>query len=264
MAIGMGKLKSKETITLSIILWKKVRQEAFQGILHRFVNDPEFRASQLEHDRNEKVCIKMNDLACKDFSHYMTHAEYFRYRRNSCISLKKSGKLDHWGIVLTSTKRCLHLNRLGNDNSGPCPTGLEFWWNGYLDEIVVVCYWPMSRSTGRNLGRGVIRTWDKIHLNVNHLMHDNWVAYFRTSSRRSLFSGRAPTCRDQSNVWSSQMLLHVIPKFETKILRSDIFVQVNLMTVVPTLGNLRIRHKKRQSGKSKVPAKQRGSWPKVC
>ena len=52
----------------------------------------------------------------------------------------------------------------------------------------------------RNQGREVIRNWYKIHLNVNLLMHDNWVAYFRTWSRRSLFSGRAPTCRNQSNV----------------------------------------------------------------
>ena len=54
-----------------------------------------------------------------------------------------------------------------------------------------------------------------------------------------------------------------IPKFETKIPRSVTFVQVNLMSVAPTLQNLRIVHKKRQSGKSKVPAKQRGSWPKM-
>ena len=53
-------------------------------------------------------------------------------------------------------------------------------------------------------------------------------------------------------------------KFETKIPRSVTFVQVNLMSVAPTLQNLRIVHKKRQSGKSKVPAKQRGSWPKKC
>ena len=31
-----------------------------------------------------------------------------------------------------------------------------------------------------NLGREVIRNWDKIHLNVNLLMHGNWVAYSRT------------------------------------------------------------------------------------
>ena len=61
-----------------------------------------------------------------------------------------------------------------------------------------------------------------------------------------------------------QRLLHVIPKFETKIPRTVTFVQVHLMSVGPTLQNLRIVHKKRQSGKSKVPAKQRGSWPKMC
>ena len=56
---------------------------------------------------------------------------------------------------------------------------------------------PMNVTIDRgNLGRKVIRNGDKIHLNVNLLMHDKWVAYFRTWSRRSLFSGRAPTCRD--------------------------------------------------------------------
>ena len=53
-------------------------------------------------------------------------------------------------------------------------------------------------------------------------------------------------------------------KFETKIPRSVTFVQVNLRSVAPTLQNLRIDLKRRQSGKSKVPAKQRGSWPKMC
>ena len=34
------------------------------------------------------------------------------------------------------------------------------------------------------------------------------------------------------------------------------------MSVAPTLQDLRIGLRRRQSGKSKVPAKQRGSWPK--
>ena len=29
---------------------------------------------------DEEVCIKMDDLANKDFSHYMTESEYFLYR----------------------------------------------------------------------------------------------------------------------------------------------------------------------------------------
>ena len=86
---------------------------------------------------------------------------------------------------------------------------------------------------------------------------------FKTTRRRSLFSGRAQTCRNQSDVFDSQKLWYVVLTFETKIPRSVTFVQVNLMSVVPMLQNLRIGLKRRQSGKSKVPAKQRGSWPKV-
>ena len=38
----------------------------------------------------------------------------------------------------------------------------------------------------------------------------------------------------------------------------------DLISAAPTLQNLRIVHAKRQNGKSKVPAKQRGGWLKVC
>ena len=61
----------------------------------------------------------------------------------------------------------------------------------------------------------------------------------------------------------SRRLFHVTLKFETKILRSDILAQVNLISAAPTLQNLRIGLRRRQSGKSKVPAKHRESWPKV-
>ena len=40
---------------------------------------------------------------------------------------------------------------------------------------------PMNVPIDRgNLGRGVIRKWDKIHINVNHRTHDNWVVSFKT------------------------------------------------------------------------------------
>ena len=50
-------------------------KRGFQGIHDRFLIDSEFRASQLEHDRDEEVCIKMDELAEKDFSHYVTDSE---------------------------------------------------------------------------------------------------------------------------------------------------------------------------------------------
>ena len=63
----------------------------------RFLKDDEFRASQREHHRDEEVCIKMDGLADKDFSHYMTESE-----------------------KLISMKRCLHstvyTKNLENDN----------------------------------------------------------------------------------------------------------------------------------------------------
>ena len=31
-----------------------------------------------------------------------------------------------------------------------------------------------------DLIRGVVKSWDEIHRTVSYLMHDNWVAYFRT------------------------------------------------------------------------------------
>ena len=58
--------------------------------------------------------------------------------------------------------------------------------------------------------------------------------------------------------------MHVIPKFETKIPRSVTICPGEPHERSPNAPNLRIVHKKRQSGKSKVPAKQRGSWPKMC
>ena len=98
---------------------------------------------------------------------------------------------------------------------------------------------------------------------VFHRIHDSRVASFRMWSRRSYqFYGRAQTYGNQSNVSNSRKLLQVTLKFETKILHSDTFSQVDLISKVQTLQNFRIGVRRRQNGKSKVPAKQRGSWPK--
>ena len=94
-----------------------------------------------------------------------------------------------------------------------------------------------------------------------HQVHDNWVASFRIWSRRSLFSGRAPTCRNQSNVWNSQRLLHVTLKFETKILRSDWFAQVILISVTPKIWGSRhqpLNHEKENLLWTPV---RRCTWP---
>ena len=64
---------------------------------------------------------------------------------------------------------------------------------------------------------------------------------------RSVSYGKAQTYGNRSNVCKSRKLF----ARHTKIRDQN-----------PTLQNLRIGLRRRQSGKSKVPAKQRGSWPK--
>ena len=51
-----------------------------------------------------------------------------------------------------------------------------------------------------------------------HRIHDNWVAYFRTWSRRSLhrFCGRTQTYGNQSDVFNSPKPCYATPTFETK------------------------------------------------
>ena len=100
---------------------------------------------------------------------------------------------------------------------------------------------------------------------VAHQIHDNWVAYSRIWSRRSLHRlyGRAQTYGNRSDVYNSRKPLYVTLTFVTKILRSDQCAQVNLISAAPTLQNLMIGLKKRQGGKSDVPVKQLGGWSKV-
>ena len=75
MATDMGRPKNKNSIMLPIIWETDASRGFFQGIHDRFANDPDFRAAQFEHDRDEEVCIKMDELAQADFSHHMTQAE---------------------------------------------------------------------------------------------------------------------------------------------------------------------------------------------
>ena len=81
-----GKTTEKKEYHLAHNLKKKCIKKNFKGIHDRFLRDPEFRTAMLEHDRDEEVCIKWDDLADKDFSHYMTESEYFRYKQNWWIS----------------------------------------------------------------------------------------------------------------------------------------------------------------------------------
>ena len=71
-----------------------------------------------------------------------------------------------------------------------------------------------------------IEQWDLLRMFTQQI-HDNWFAYSRMWSRRSLhrFYGRAQTYGNRSDVIKSRQPLCVTLTFVTKILRSDWFVQ---------------------------------------
>ena len=60
-----GKTTEQREYHVAHNLRKRCIKRHFQGIHHRFENDPEFRASQLEHDRDEEVCSRWMSLRKK-------------------------------------------------------------------------------------------------------------------------------------------------------------------------------------------------------
>ena len=87
-----GKTTEQRDYHIAHNLRRRCIKRHFKGIHDRFLKDPEFRESQLEHDRTEEVCIQMDEIAQKDFSCHMTQGECFRYRKNWWISLNNSWK----------------------------------------------------------------------------------------------------------------------------------------------------------------------------
>ena len=86
-----GKTPEKKEYRLADYLKKRCIKRKFTGIHDGFLRDPDFRKSMLEHDRDEDVCLKWDDLAEQDFTYRMSESEYFHYRQNWWISLNKSG-----------------------------------------------------------------------------------------------------------------------------------------------------------------------------
>ena len=57
MATDSGKLYNKKKTIKPIICKRDVSRGVSKGFTIAFLNDPDFRAAQLEHDRDEEVCI---------------------------------------------------------------------------------------------------------------------------------------------------------------------------------------------------------------
>ena len=109
-------------------LKKRCIKRRFTGIHDRFLRDPDFRKSMLEHDRDEDVCLKRDDLAEQDFTYRISESEYFHYRQNWWISLNKSG---HTGGPLKKrsdfNQALFTLNRLQRESGGRQLRPMPYW-----------------------------------------------------------------------------------------------------------------------------------------
>ena len=104
-----------------------MHQEAFQSDPRSFLTRSCFRERMLEHDRDEEVCIKMDDLADKDFSHYMTESEYFHYKENWWISLNKSGNTGPLRNRSVFNQALSTLNRSHRESGGQQLRPMPCW-----------------------------------------------------------------------------------------------------------------------------------------
>ena len=99
----------------------------FEGVHDPFLEDPEFRESQLEHDRTEEDCIQMDKDAQKDFTYHMTQAEYLRYRKNWWISLNNCGKTRPLKDRSDFNDALTTLNRLHRESGERQARPVPFW-----------------------------------------------------------------------------------------------------------------------------------------
>ena len=106
---------------------KKCIKRKFTGIHDRFLRDPDFRKSMLEHDRDEDVCLKWDDLAEQDFTYRMTESEYFRYKQNWWISLNKSGDQGPLRKRSDFNQALSTLNRLHQESGGRQLRPMPYW-----------------------------------------------------------------------------------------------------------------------------------------
>ena len=270
--VGNGKPTGsvwKETIAVSATIWISVRKVHHQ-IRLRILSCGRVseKSSRTRSPRGKSPSGRMSRWLCTDYLRRTCNNSFCKkWHPPECLFYKtKSG-------CRFGENAHMHIARLMNNLSKnvqkewwqKCSSHVEEKWSARKHMATCCQPWQKSRQAGatRCLTWSHFMRWVKDLLGVDHRIHDNWVVSFKIWSRRSLSYGRAQTCRHQSNVWDSQRLLHVTLKFETKILRSDIFAQVNPISVAPKLQNLRIGLRRRQSGKGKVPARQRGRGPKV-
>ena len=143
-----------------------------------FMRQSERKSSRTRSPRGRSPSGRMSRWLCKDYLRGTCNNSFVNNGtlQNACSTRPRAvvglGKSAHSHIVRLMNSRRKGLKRIMT----------KVMWLCFKREIgKKENLSPINVTIDRgNLGREVIRNWDKIHLNVDFLMHDNWVAYFRT------------------------------------------------------------------------------------
>ena len=142
-----------------------------------FMQQNERKASRTRSPRCRSPSGRMSRWPCKDYLKGTCNNSFCeRWHPPECLYHKtKSGcrfgekcSFAHRQVDEQPTKRC-------KKNDGK--SGVAMLKKGNWQENLLTTNVPIDRG---NLIRGVIRSWDKSHLNVDDLRHGNWVVYFKT------------------------------------------------------------------------------------
>ena len=143
-----------------------------------FMRQNERKPSRTRSPRGKRPSGRMSRWPCKDYLRGTCNNSFckrwhppeclFYKNKNGCRFVEKCS-FAHRQVDVQPTK----WSKSKNDKSAVAMLKKGNWQERepVTDDVTI------DRG---NLGREVIRNWDKIHLNVSFLMHDNWVAYFRT------------------------------------------------------------------------------------
>ena len=136
-------------------------------------------SSRTRSPKGKSPSGRMSRWPCKDYLRGTCNNSFCeRWHPPECLYHKtKSGcrfgekcSFAHRQVDAQPTK----WSKSNNDKSAVAMLKKENWQE--RESVSDACH----DRTGKPVKKEVIRNWDKIHPNVSFLMHDNWVAYFRT------------------------------------------------------------------------------------
>ena len=167
-----------------------------------FMQQNERKASRTRSPRGKSPSGRMSRWPCKDylkgtcnnsFCERWHPPEWLFYKTKSGCRFGEKCSYAHLQVDEQPTKR----SKTNKDKSAVAMLKKGDWHESVRENVI---NYVNGHERSGDLIRNVIISWNEDLLNVDHLTHGNWVAYFKTLSRRCLFSGRAQTCRDQSSV----------------------------------------------------------------